>query len=221
MLGAACLLLVGLQTATHPLTVCIDPGHPSEVGRGTAGASVSEIHVAWAVAQKLEKLLVAKHIKVVLTKHTEEEFVKNMDRSKVANDCAADLFVRLHCDSSSCSGYATYYPDRQGTVRGFTGPDPDLLTKLAPIARRFHATLHKGLQGFLKDNGLMSDIKTSVGSKQGALTGSIYSKVPVVLVEMCVLTNPKDEALVSSTKGEDRLANALADATIEAISPHK
>ena len=202
-------------------TVCIDPGHPSEVGQGTAGKNVSEIHIAWAVAKKLEKILTDKHVKVVLTKHNESEFVKNMDRSKIANDCKANLFVRLHCDSSSGSGFATYFPDRQGTVHGFTGPSPELLQKLGPIAKRFHASLHEGLNGFLRDNGLMSDIETAVGSKQGALTGSIYSHVPVVLVEMCVLTNPKDEALVSTDAGQERLAEALSTATLAAISSKK
>ncbi len=215
------MLVLASFVVSLPLTVCIDPGHPSEVGEGTAGKNVSEIHIAWAVAKKLETILEQKHVRVVLTKHSENQFVKNMERSKIANDCNANLFVRLHCDSSNGSGFATYYPDRQGTVRGFTGPSPELLEKLGPIAKHFHASLHDGLKGFLTDNGLMSDIKTAVGSKQGALTGSIYSHVPVVLVEMCVLTNPKDESLVSSDAGQQRLAEALARATVSAISPDK
>ena len=212
------MLVLASFVVSLPLTICIDPGHPSEVGGGTSGKNVSEIHIAWAVAKKLETILEQKHVRVVLTKHSENQFVKNMERSKIANDCNANLFIRLHCDSSNGSGFATYYPDRQGTVRGFTGPSPELLEKLGPIAKRFHASLHDGLKGFLKDNGLMSDIKTAVGSKQGALTGSIYSHVPVVLVEMCVLTNPKDESLVSSDAGQQRLAEALAKATLSAIS---
>jgi N-acetylmuramoyl-L-alanine amidase len=214
MLPLALLLLA--QTKAN-LTVCIDPGHPSEVGEGTSGAKVSEIHIAWVVAKRLETILEGKHVKVVLTKKSENEYVKNVDRSKIANDCHADLFVRLHCDSSSGSGFATYYPDRQGTAHGKTGPDPSLLKRLAPIARQFQATLSTDLKGFLKSNGLKSDIETAVGSKQGALTGSIFSKVPVVLVEMCVLTNPKDEAKVSSQDGQNRLAESLADAVMKAL----
>ncbi len=92
-----------------------------------------------------------------------------------------------------------------------------LLTKIDIIAQQFHIKLAEDLRGFLKDNGLKSDIETSVGSKQKALTGSIYSEVPVVLVEMCVLTNHHDEALVSTEKGQSRLAEALADAALAAI----
>jgi N-acetylmuramoyl-L-alanine amidase len=41
--------------------------------------------------------------------------------------------------------------------------------------------------------------------------------VPVVLVEMCVLTNPGDEDKVSSSKGLDRLAASLADACVKSL----
>lgn len=208
-----------LQAKGHMLTVCIDPGHPSEVGEGTRGKSVSEIHVAWVVAKRLQGELTKRGIRVVMTKTSERQFVRNMDRSKIANACHADLFLRLHCDSASGSGFTTYFPDRQGTVNGHRGPDQALLERIGPIAKRFQRTLATDLKGFLKDNGLKSDLDTAVGSRQGALTGSIYAKTPVVLVEMCVLTNPKDEAKVTTAEGQSRLARALADAAVRAIQP--
>lgn len=216
---AALILLASAHHNTEPqMTICIDPGHPSEVGRGTHGKNVSEIHVAWAVAKRLEKILLAKNFKVVLTKKTEDEFVKNRDRANIANECHADLMVRLHCDAASGSGFTTYYPDRQGTTEGFTGPDFDLIKRIAPIAKTFHDVLKKDLSGFLNDNGNLSDVKTAVGSKHGALVGSIFSKVPVVLVEMCVLTNSSDEEKVSNEAGESRLAEALADACAKSLT---
>jgi len=39
----------------------------------------------------------------------------------------------------------------------------------------------------LKDGGVRGDSKTLIGSKQGALTGSIFSQVPIVTIEMVVL----------------------------------
>ncbi len=219
MVPLALLAIAYLQTpTTSSLTICIDPGHPSEVGRGTTGKKISEIKVAWEVAQKLERILLGKHVRVVLTKKSEMEFVRNADRSRIANDCHANLFIRLHCDSSAGTGYATYYPDRQGTVNGFTGPEPSLLAQVGPIAKRFHKELSKNLGNYLKDNGLKSDIETAVGSKQGALTGSIYSHVPVVLLEMCVLTNRKDEEKVSSQSGQMRIAQAIADAALKSLT---
>lgn len=210
-------VLLALGAAPSALTICIDPGHPSEVGRGTQGRMVTEIHVAWEVAMRMKGILQKQGVTVVLTKHSENEFVKNRDRAETANNCRADLMVRLHCDAASGSGFTTYYPDRQGVTDGFTGPDPALIQRIAPIAKRFNGALKKDLEGFLKDNGNLSDIKTAVGSKHGALIGSIFSKVPVVLVEMCVLTNPHDEDLVRTSKGRQRLAEALADACVESL----
>ena len=206
------------QAESHRITVCIDPGHPSEVGSGTRGRHFSETHVAWVVAKKLESILAAKGVNVVLTKHSENQMVRNKDRAIVANQCHADLMLRLHCDASKGTGFTTYYPDRQGKQQGVTGPSKTLIARIAPIANSFHAVLQHDLNGFLKDNGLKSDIKTAVGSKYGALIGSIYSTVPVVLVEMCVLTNPHDETLVSTSKGQLKLATSLADACHKCVA---
>jgi N-acetylmuramoyl-L-alanine amidase len=199
-------------------TVCIDPGHPSEVGRGTTGKRISELRAAWLVALKMRHRLEARGVRVVLTKDSETQFVKNRDRSRIANEAKADLMVRLHCDAASGSGFTTYYPDRQGRSNGRTGPSQAVLDDTALLAKPFHETLGRLLRGVLKDNGLKPDVKTSVGAKQGALTGSIFSEVPVVLVEMVVLTNPKDEAFMASSKGQSQMAEALTQATISALA---
>jgi N-acetylmuramoyl-L-alanine amidase len=49
-----------------------------------------------------------------------------------------------------------------------------------------------------------------VGSRQGALTGSIFSEVPVVTVEMVVLSNAHDARFITSARGERRMAEAIA-----------
>lgn len=126
--------------------------------------------------------------------------------------------VRLHCDASTDTGFATYFPDHQGRSHGLTGPSRDVIRSTGSIAHLFHRVLARGLKGLLKDNGLKSDDQTAVGRSQGALTGSIFSKVPVVLVEMCVLTNRHDEALMVSARGQKAMVRALAKA-VEAAAP--
>ena len=193
------------------MKICIDPGHPSEVGEGTRGKKLTEMRAAWLVAKRLEALLKAAGHDVILTKKSEKEFVKNRKRAETANAFHADLHVRLHCDSEGGTGFWTYFPDRQGTdSTGKRGPSADVIAACKERAPKFHAALAAGLKGALRDNGCLPDIRTAVGSKQGALTGSIWSQVPVVLVEMCVLSNAKDEAFLVSEKGQDQMAKALA-----------
>lgn len=193
-----------------PKTVCIDPGHPSEVGVGTQGSKLTELHANWTIAVRLRDLLREDGFRVVMTKQSEKEFVRNRRRSEIANEAKADLMVRLHCDASPKPGFAVYYPDRKGTAEGTTGPAGDVIRRTAPLARRFHAALAAGLKGEMEDQGLMSDIKTAVGGKQGALTGSIFSQVPVVLVEMATITLKHDEAFMLSEVGQRKMSEALA-----------
>jgi len=214
------LLLAGIASAQlKGKVVCIDPGHPSEVGRGTQGKKLTEIGVAWRQAQLAKARLEKMGAKVVLTKNAEQKFVRNKARAETANKAHADFMLRLHCDAAAGSGFASYYPTQQGRSEGVTGPSPELLARIAPIARRFHAALAASLKGKLPDLGLKSDLKTAVGGKQGALTGSVFSHVPVVLVEMVVLTNRKDEAFIGSPEGEAAMADALAAGVVAALKP--
>ncbi len=215
------LLAATLATLSSSQTVCIDPGHPSEVGRGTGGKKISEIKAAWTIAKLLEAKLVKAKFKVVLTKDAEETFVKNKDRSKIANEAKANIMVRLHCDANEGGGFAVYVPMQKGTSGGKTGPSEEVIKASTEKGKLFHAELTKGLKGKLKDNGLLGDIKTAVGAKQGALTGSIFSEVPVVLVEMCCLTNAKDEEFMASKKGQEQMAEALFRATKAALAGTK
>jgi len=211
------LLLLLFGMTANAQTVCIDPGHPSEVGRGTAGKKISEMTAAWKVAKLLEQKLLKSDFKVVLTKSKESQFAKNKDRAAVANKAKADLMVRLHCDANEGGGFAVYVPMRKGTSGGKTGPSQAIIDASTEKGKLFHAELTKHLAKHLKDNGLMGDIKTAVGAKQGALTGSIFSEVPVILVEMCCLTNAKDETFMASKAGQETMAEALFKATKAAI----
>jgi len=197
--------------------VCIDPGHPSEVGLGTRGKHVTEVAMAWDVALRMRKELEAKGVRVVLTKSRELERVENVRRAQIANQANADLMVRLHCDAAAGTGFAVYWPAEPGTARGKTGPSRDVIERTRPIAKTFHKTLAANLGAALRDNGIRTDRATNIGGRQGALTGSIFSEVPVVLVEMCVLTNPRDEAFIRRPENRQIMARALSRAALAAI----
>ena len=199
--------------------VAIDPGHPSEVSSGaTIQNGTTEVHNAWVVARRLETLLRERGYEVVLTKRSEMQLVRNVERAEIGNRARAALMVRLHCDASSDSGFALYYPDRQGTAEGRTGPTKEIRRRSASAAAAMHAGMAPVLARHLKDGGVRGESRTLVGSRQGALTGSIFSEVPVVLVEMVTLSNARDAAFITSDRGRDLMARALA-AGIERFAP--
>lgn len=204
------------QATTGTFSVCIDPGHPSEVSAGTALLNgMQEVTVCWEVALLLKANLEARGVRVVMTKDQERQVVSNKQRAEIANQAKVDFLVRLHTESMGSTGFATYYPRKEGVAKdGHRGPSQAVLAATKPVAERFHAALVKALEGKLPTYGLRGDEQTAIGSKQGALTGSIYSEVPAVVVEMVVLSNKSDAEWIAKPENKAILANALAEACL-------
>ena len=190
--------------------ICLDPGHPSETSAGCKGSTgVTENHLNWVIALKLRDALTARGHQVVLTKSSEGEMVTNRRRAEIANGAGAACMLRLHCDAASASGLAVYYPDRQGTKYGVTGPGRDVIQASGAFAQGFYPAAMAVLSGQHKGRGVHGDSGTYIGSQQGALTGSIFAKIPVLTVEMCVLTNRTDEAFITGARGQELMVKAL------------
>ncbi len=218
LLALCCLLLLLSPTLAGPnpfplrgLTICVDPGHSSETSAGTVSrdGKLTERHVNWVVAQRLKVLLEDDGATVVITKQREEQIVTNRHRAEIANTAHAVLLLRLHCDSGPHSGFATYYPDRQGRTQGVTGPTREVLALSHDAARIFHPAAAAALKGSLSNAGIRPESGSFVGGRQGALTGSIFSQVPALTVEMCVLTNAHDYAFIRRPQGQEQMAQAL------------
>lgn len=216
-LGAGCAVAAAAPPESAPVVV-IDPGHPSDYAPGDALQNgTTEVHVNWVVAKRLERLLRERGYDVRLTKRAEAQEVANAERARIANEAGARLLLRLHCDASASSGYAVYAPDRPGRAQGRTGPSASVIARSTEAARALHAGMAPLLAGHLKDGGVRGDSRTYVGERQGALTGSIFSLVPVVLVEMVTLSDPGDAAFISTEAGVDRMARALAAGVERAV----
>lgn len=216
IVGVAVAFLLATSLFARPV-VCLDPGHPSEVGRGAQGKQISEMRAAWLAAVDLRRRLEASGVKVVMTKSREGEFVRNRRRAEIANKAKADLMLRIHLDAAPERGFATFFPNRQGKSDGVKGPSDDIISASSKIAPLFHEAVMGVLKGHLGDRGVRPESMTAVGARQGALTGSIFSEVPVLLVEMAVLTQPKDEQFIVSAKGRELMGRALLRGTLAAL----
>lgn len=200
------------QSSQTNRIVCIDPGHPSEVNSGTTVQNgATEVHIAWVVSLKLQKMLEARGLRVVMTKSHEDQLVTNKERALIANQAGAALMVRLHCDAGKDEGLALYFPDQQASRDGTTGPSSDVIQRSRVLADNLHTEMMKALSGSLKDGGVRGDSQTLVGSRQGVLTASIFSRVPIVTIEMVVLSNKADAEFINNDAGQEKMAQAIAD----------
>jgi N-acetylmuramoyl-L-alanine amidase len=151
--------------------------------------------------------------------------VTNRERAEIANRNSAVLLVRLHCDTGKGTGYTIYFPDQVGKAKdGKTGPSHRVITESRRAAKAFHAGMDEIIHDAptnLHDNGIKGDSATYIGGKQGALTGSVYSEVPALTVEMVYLSNPNDARSIGSNDGQQMMADALTFGiirTLEAFS---
>ncbi|MHB0939847.1 MAG: N-acetylmuramoyl-L-alanine amidase family protein [Armatimonadota bacterium] len=227
LIAAACLLL---RTAGYPQpagpVICLDPGHPSEVNSGAAVQNgLREVEVNYDVALLVKETLEEElHARVVLTRDfrgydpKRPRVVTNVKRAEIANAAQADLLLRLHCDTGKGRGFTVYYPDRQATKQGKTGPSAAVRTASAQCAKALHGGMAEVLKGVLRDNGVKAESATYIGRKQGALTGSIYSEVPVVTVEMLFLSHKGDADYIRGKDGKRQMADALAIGVARCVS---
>jgi N-acetylmuramoyl-L-alanine amidase len=198
--------------------VCVDPGHPNSFNSGLQPVNgTTETHINWVVGVKLEKVLKDLGYDVVMTRADEKKYVENKDRALICNAGGAALSVHLHCESTPGSGFALYYPDRIGTHNykddpdnGFKGPSAQVMAGSKTLAETVSKGMKEKLAGTLPSRGVFGDSRTAVGASQGALTFSIFSKIPTLTIEMAVLTNKSDAALMKTEQGQLKMANAIA-----------
>lgn len=230
LIAALCIMCLQIQSLsgqenatmnTKPATkaiIAVDPGHPSETSNGCAHHGLTELQICWDVALKLEKLINDQAgLKAIKTKDSVGQMVTNRQRAEIANAAGAALMVRLHCDSGKGSGCTLYYPDCQGTVDGVTGPSQEVIEK----SRKAAEAMQQGLSVILGQNLHLNPVKTDsvtyVGAKQGALTGSIFSQVPAVVVEMVYLNNASDAAFIKEPQNQELMARAILQGIVEYV----
>lgn len=203
------------KKAKPQFIVCIDPGHPSETSAGADANGLSENTLNWNVAVRLANKLNKAGILWVITKSRVNQKVTNRRRAEIANGdnpyktaCAA--FIRLHCDEGSGRGWTWYYPDRSATKQGVTGPPRAVQQWSRSLAYTMNEAMKPVLKNDLRSNPIKTDAATGVGGKQGGvLTGSIFSRVPTALIEMCFINQKSDARFIGSAKGQDKMADAL------------
>jgi N-acetylmuramoyl-L-alanine amidase len=207
--------------------IVLDPGHggkdPGAIGVG----GIAEKDIVLSVAQKLARKLKGDlGVQVVLTRN-DDRFVALEDRTAMANNEDADLFISLHVNASpnaEARGLETYFLDNttdEAAIRlaarengasrrnisdlQFILSDMTQNMKLEDsitLAHRLHGALVGGM------GKVVGDVK-DLGVKKALFYVLVGARMPSVLVEMFFITNPSEARVMNEEAYQDALVESL------------
>lgn len=230
----------GSRTLTRALglkigRIVIDPGHGGH-DTGTIGpGGTQEKDLVLDVALRLSKLLREEAgSEVILTRST-DTFIPLEERTAIANEKGADLFISIHANSSrdpQARGIETYYMN-------FTS-DPGALEVAARENATSQESVHE-LRDLIKKIALTEKVeeshdfatlvqrqvykrlvKTSSrqkdrGVKKAPFVVLIGANMPSVLAEISFLSNPLDERLMKRDDYRQKIAAALHQGILDYV----
>jgi N-acetylmuramoyl-L-alanine amidase len=209
-------------------TVVIDPGHGGEnVGaKGTRGTV--EKDVALAIARKLRAELVnARGLQVFLTRDRDVE-VGLDERTAIANNYKADLFVSIHANASRARGAkgsevyflsyqasddeSRWVAQSEGAAESFAQAPPgsDLALILWDMAQAEHLEESSALASRIQEELAVVTGSEGRGVKQAPFRVLVGAAMPAVLVEVAFLSNEEEEKLLASDAYQSKIAASLA-----------
>jgi N-acetylmuramoyl-L-alanine amidase len=209
--------------------ICIDAGHGGrDFGKESAdGVREKDVNlaIARAVRDRIQQDL---GVEVVMTRD-DDTTLGLVERSEIANTSGADLFVSIHCNAwfnDQTGGFESYFLspalsesertlaryENQGGGAAQTENTGDVdfilwdLVQNAYIAES--STFAEYIQKEMTDRlGIKSR-----GVKQANFVVLQGVKMPAVLIETAFLSNPEEEALLTSPEFQDRVAEGLIQA---------
>ncbi|MGY6561250.1 MAG: N-acetylmuramoyl-L-alanine amidase family protein [Luteibaculaceae bacterium] len=223
--------------AAKKFTVVIDAGHggkdPGAVGTGRF--KKTEKDIALDVSLKLGAYIKQNlpDVEVIYTRD-KDVFITLAERPKIANKANADLFISIHCNSTTnktAYGTETFVMGlhkskenlevarKENSViflednyeENYEGFDPNSPESMIALTLRQSAYLEHSLSfAALVQNQFRERVgRVDRGVKQAGLWVISHTTMPSVLVELGFISNPKEEEYLNTEQGQDYLASAI------------
>jgi N-acetylmuramoyl-L-alanine amidase len=223
----------GQSTLTRALglkisRIVIDAGHGGH-DTGTLGPTgLMEKDLCLDVALRLGKIIQQKlpGADIVYTR-SDDTFIPLEDRTRIANDAKADLFVSIHANSSpdhAARGVETYYLNLKGSpesmevaARENAASDHgvhDLSDLVKAITRTEKIDESKELAEDVQDSLTKRMQRTAKpvkdrGVRKAPFVVLIGADMPSILTEISFLSNPADEQLLKKPEHRQRVAEGV------------
>ena len=208
--------------------IVIDAGHGGH-DTGTIGPhGLMEKDLCLDVALRLGGLIEEKlpGAEVVYTRR-DDTFIPLEERTNIANQAQADLFISIHANSSrdnSARGVETYYLNFATTEEAMEVASRenafsqeslhDLQDLIKKIARNDKIEESKELASDIQDSltqrlQLVSRSERNRGVKKAPFVVLIGANMPSILSEISFVSNPSDEKLLRKADQRQRIADGL------------
>jgi N-acetylmuramoyl-L-alanine amidase len=207
--------------------VVIDPGHGGHDQGTHSRSGLLEKDLVLDVSKRLAVMLKDRMGVDVMLTRSDDTFIALEERSRIANEGHADLFLSIHANSSpakNVGGVETYYlnfntgredqelaaRENSTTQRSMSDlkeiTSKILLRSNVDESREFALHLQDSLHKTAAKNN--KDAKDR-GVKRAPFVVLIGSEMPSVLAEIGFLSNSRDESLLKGDEYRDRVAEAL------------
>lgn len=219
--------------------IVVDAGHgghdPGALGAGGAREKDVVLQIALRVARKLKEEL---GLDVVLTRST-DVFVELKERTAIANQVGADLFVSIHANASlnrNTSGIETYYLNLAKTEKVAQLAAQENGTTLEKVSL-LQAVLFDLMANYkLNDSAHLADeVQKAVyhkvgakysgvknlGVKQGPFYVLVGATMPSILVETAFVSNEREEARLNDAGYQECTAEGIVEGIREYIASLK
>ena len=206
------------STSTNGHIVCIDAGHQqagiseqepngpgssvmkAKLTTGTSGIAtgLAEYQLNLDVSQMLQQELLNRGYQVVMIRTTNDCPMSNAERAVYANESGAEIFVRIHANSSvdpSVNGAMFYAP---------SAANPYLSADVISASNTLASTM---LSFYCSTTG----IANKGVLQDDSMTGINWCTIPVTIVEMGFMSNPEEDQKMADPAFQAVIAQGLAN----------
>jgi N-acetylmuramoyl-L-alanine amidase len=212
--------------------IVVDPGHggkdPGAIGQKGLQEKDVVLAIGLTLAKKLKDEL---GIDAVMTRST-DVFIELQERTAIANQVGADLFVSIHANASlnrSASGMETYYLNLAKTEKAAQLAARENGTSLEKVSL-LQAVLFDLMANYkLNDSAhLAEEVQKALykrlsdryppvknlGVKQGPFYVLVGATMPSILTESAFISNDKEEAKLADPQYLEQIAEGILDGIV-------
>ena len=219
-------------TSAKGKVIVLDAGHGGD-DPGAINGSLKEKNIVLSIAQKAGKELQGRGYKVYYTR-SKDKFINLRDRTKYANDKAADLFISIHANAApsktkaaTMRGIETFFLSPARSERSKNAAALENKSDIEEMNYFSKQTFLNFLnrEKIIASNKLAIDVQREVlaqaksvsskasdgGIREAPFWVLVGALMPAVLLEVGYITHPDEGELINNSKYQDALAKGLAD----------